>query len=376
MRVLYDYQIMYLQRYGGISRYHYELLSELNSAYKEDSFSACVDICNNYYFRKFGKHHNKYIDKVRRKFIDDNGLNERETIKCIKNAIKSGRPYDIIHPTYYYADYLLKQKREFGNVKFVITVHDMIYELFNLPDDSLVKQKRNILEQSDGIIAISQKTKEDLLEIYPQLKSKPIKVIYHGKNNDDLILNQDNRYDFVNRDYFLFVGNRSGYKNFSVVLKAFSKVNEIEQGKYELICAGGGEFNSDELEEIARLNIVDKVFQYSLDDNALKQAYKNAKAFIFPSKYEGFGLPILEAYSQDCPVILSEASCFPEIAGDASVYFNPENVDQLAEKILFITQMEKEQRDKLLIRQRERLSLFSWKKTAIETYDFYKEIVD
>ena len=113
-----------------------------------------------------------------------------------------------------------------------------------------------------------------------------------------------------------------------------------------------------------------------MNDLELQNLYAHALCFIYPSAYEGFGIPILEAYRANCPVLLNEASCFPEIAQEAAVYFHLDDqlsdLDQVMEDFLRMTDRE---RDSLLEKQRERLSCFSWQKSAQKLIDLYNSLV-
>ena len=126
----------------------------------------------------------------------------------------------------------------------------------------------------------------------------------------------------------------------------------------------------------AQKNISNKVFVFSsIDDNTLALLYRKAEMFVYPSLYEGFGIPILEAFSNQCPVVLSKASCFPEVAGDAAEYFEATNVGALIQSITKILD-NKSYRDELVAKGNERLKLFTWDNTAKETVKTYKKAIE
>lgn len=114
--------------------------------------------------------------------------------------------------------------------------------------------------------------------------------------------------------------------------------------------------------------------QMNVSDEELAYIYSKAEMFVFPSLYEGFGIPIVEAMSCNCPVVLSNASCFPEIAGDAAVYFDPNKSEDMAEKIDEVLQSEKLKK-KLIYKGKQRAKLFTWNKNAKAIYDIYKELI-
>ena len=139
-----------------------------------------------------------------------------------------------------------------------------------------------------------------------------------------------------------------------------------------LVCAGGGTFTSLERKEIERLRLTDKIIQMDTDDTVLAYLYTRAQAFVFPSLYEGFGIPILEAFACGCPVLLSKRSCLPEVGGDAARYFDPASVSNLVEiltEVLEDSSLANDMRTDGL----NRLKLFSWDNTALKTIETYKK---
>lgn len=141
-----------------------------------------------------------------------------------------------------------------------------------------------------------------------------------------------------------------------------------------LVCVGGGGFEESEKALLKSLDIDKRTYQYSIDDNTLGEFYRNAVAFVYPSLYEGFGIPILEAFTCECPVVLSNSSCFPEVAEDSAVYFNPVDevsIKEAVEKVIY----DEDLRKKLKYKGIQRVKSFSWEKTAQETELLYKSIL-
>jgi len=171
------------------------------------------------------------------------------------------------------------------------------------------------------------------------------------------------------KDYILFVGHRDSYKNFNRFLEAVSPL--LLKYDLKLLCTGPI-FNNVELEFINNLNINDKVIHIFVAEDKLKDLYSNALFFVYPSLYEGFGIPILEAFSSGCPVLLSNASCFPEIAGDAAIYFDPYSLEDMQQKIRDLL-LSSSRQDEYRKKGYDKIKQFSWKKTAIETYDLYSD---
>lgn len=363
MKVLYDYQALFLQKYGGVSRYFYEVINGIRKMHPEDDLEVNAAVSINYYFR------NEITMRKKRLRHGNAFLNNLGIYASLQKSVLFRRRFDIIHPTFYYDDYLFKYPTLLCGSKIVVTIHDMIHERMG-EDHSTIEAKRKSLYRADGIIAVSEYTKNDMLDIYPDLIKKPIKVIYHGNSLEDSLAEMDS--DFPVK-YILFLGRRDGYKNFDVLIEAFKRVNNII-GDLFLVVSGGGDFSEEELAKINRAGIGNRIRKKDLSDEMLAKAYKGALAFVFPSKYEGFGIPIVEAFSQGCPVILSNSTCFPEIAGDAGVYFNPDSPEGLAQRIVDICYNES-LRKKLIEAGRERLNSFSWERSAIETREFYCSLI-
>ncbi len=362
MNILFDYQILMLQKFGGISRYYYELMNEMQKKEGSHVFLPVV-ASQNYYFRNVIKPESKLHFRV------DTIRNKLKTLYCF-----GSKNIDIIHPTYYFPDYLkLISEKKRKKTKVIITVYDLICELFypDLDMGGLEKRKETILN-ADGIIAISEHTKKDLLKVYPELNPEKIKVIYLATSMEKPEKDIDT--SFLPKKYILFVGKRSLYKNGNTLLRAFSEISK-KYSDVSLVMAGGSTFNEEELEIIKEGKFEDRVIQKNLSDDELYYAYRNAECFVFPSLYEGFGIPILEAFYCDCPVVLSNSSCFPEIAQDAAVYCDGENVDSMVEAIGELLS-DDEKREEYRLKGRRRLAHFSWEKVANETLNFYKYIIE
>lgn len=350
MKVLYDEQIFSSQKIGGISRYFYELIKRNEEAIFPIIYS------DNFYLKKtfnlkFGKKIKHFLKKINQ-------------FKVKKFLIKGN--YDIFHPTYY-NNYFLKYLK----TPFIITVHDMIHEIYAdsyfRNDTDISKLKRELCEKADGIIAISEHTKRDLIKIF-NINSNKIKVIYHGSN----LKKETKKIDLPKR-YILFTGSRSLYKNFDLFIEAVSNLLQKDKKLY-LVCTGK-EFDKNEKNKLKKLNIDDKVYQILANDNEMYTIYHNAECFVFPSLYEGFGIPILEAWESECPIALSNTSCFPEITSDAGEYFNPQDKESIKKAVENIIYNPKRKRE-LVEKGKERLKNFSWDKTYQETLDFYKEILE
>jgi glycosyltransferase involved in cell wall biosynthesis len=248
----------------------------------------------------------------------------------------------------------------------------MIHELF--PDmvkgDNTATQKKKVIECATKIIAISENTKTDIIKFY-DIDPKNIVVIPLATSlqthTPDITLN-------LPQKYILFVGYRRAYKNFTFFINSISSLLYEEKDLY-LICAGGGVFSYDEMQLLNDLKIKMQVLHYPIaNDSTLSQLYKKAILFIFPSLYEGFGIPVLEAFSCGCPVAASNCSSLPEVGGEAVNYFDPCNSDSI-QKVVEDIVHNKSLQDSIRIRGYQRLKLFSWEKTALDTKNVYDNLL-
>jgi glycosyltransferase involved in cell wall biosynthesis len=391
MKILYDHQIFSLQKYGGISRYFCELLTRFTDV-PANEFSIALRISLNEYLLGSQKLDSFWSNKSsiqenarmvamanatarneRIGILQTNALswlNQRESERLLKQ-----QNFDLLHPTYYnpYFTKLL------GGKPYVITVYDMIHEIY--PDyfprkDPIVAWKRQVLEEADAVIAISASTKKDIVRL---LHTDPdrIRVIHLGISlveKPDMIPSTQPHPSAAKKPYLLFVGNRAGYKNFDLFLRASAGILHRERD-LKISCAGGGAFTERESALFRDLEIAGRVEHVQTDDRGMQLLYRQALAFIFPSLYEGFGLPVLEAFSSNCPVILSNTSSLPEVGGDAALYFDPSDQNSLTlalERVL----TDQDLREQLILRGRERAKAFSWEKTAQATADLYKTLVN
>lgn len=353
------------QKFGGVTKYFSELMKNLPEGYE---FNLPILISENQYLKEDNDFFNKNIISLPEKYIGKSyikklifKLNERKSFASINS-----HQYDLFHPTFY-NNYFLKQNLK---IPFVLTVHDLIEYKFEKKyfsrDSSMKYQMKNAILKAERIIAISHHTKKDLIN-YFDIKPEKIDVIYHGYNISDKPT-YTNKYG----DYILFVGKRERYKNFTTFAKAISHLLNKDRN-IKLICIGRS-FTADEIDLLKTLKILSQTIVMHVDELKLNQLYKHAKLFVFPSLYEGFGMPILEAMANDCPICLSNTSCFPEIADNAGDYFDPnleESILHSIEKVYYNT----EYRNKLIENGRQRLQNFSWKKTALETGSTYRKCI-
>ncbi len=382
MKILYDYQIFSLQKFGGISRYFIEIIKNLPSNIQGE---ISVEFSDNEYLKNSGIVSNlkndfepyRPVDKMLRglkfkgkkrllnliygnsinNFIDTKKLNKQFSIERIQQ-----QNFDIFHPTYYdsyFLNYLNKKP-------FILTIHDMIHEIYPelLNDPELIRSKAILAKKANHIIVVSEQTKQDVIDIL-KIPEKKISVIYHANSLKKTIISELN----LPEKFILFIGNRGGYKNFLFLSEALAPILK-ENNDLFIICVGET-FTQSELIFLERLNIKDHFISIFVKDNELFEVYQKAVCLIYPSYYEGFGIPILEAFSANCPVLASNQSCFYEIGKDAILYFDPKNLNEITEKvneILNNKNLAKELSQKGLLRSK----MFSWKLSAEKTASVYE----
>ena len=360
--VIYDFQA-FMSMYGGVPRYFAEIINEISKSEKYKVKIGSVGSYNTY----MNKYHyvialpgwTRKLEFVKKLIPLLNRLYMKLLVLIYKDAI--------FHVTYY-NPYLL----EYKPTHLVCTVYDMILEKFpNLfPDaETAISNKKKYIYESERIFAISECTKRDLLKIYPDIDEQKVRVVYLATD-----MRTSEECEPSNTAYFLFVGDRKSYKNFGVLVKALAYIKNEYNINLQLKCIGGGKFDQEESDAINGLGLNNQVVQLVANDAELAWYYQNAICFVYPSMYEGFGIPILEGFACGCPEILCDASCFPEIAGDAAVYFKDDDYVDLAKKMhAFYTD------DKLRMMYKEKgyqqLKNYSWTKSAELTMSGYDESI-
>lgn len=363
MKILYDDEVFFRQRFGGVSRVFAELINGVAASnevlfrcgYSENEYLLNLmpntpSFLRNYQFPLKGK-------LIRALY---GNYSHRLT-----NNLLAQQKVDVFHPTFY-ADYYLPH---LGKTPLVFTVHDLIHEQTkgNAHYTAMANIKAKNIKKADQLIVVSEYTKKDLLKHYPEVKEDHVHVIYLAQS-----LPAEGRKPMNLPDnYLLFTGERGGYKNFVSLLHAFAQLKTKFPNLY-LFCAGSSTFTQKELHIAAELGVADWLLHARLSEHELRYAYQHARAFIYPSTYEGFGMPLLEAFDAGVPVIANNATSLTEVAGDAALMVNAENTNELAHSISEIL-LNKSLAETLQKKGKERVKNFTWEKHIQQTISVYQK---
>jgi glycosyltransferase involved in cell wall biosynthesis len=264
---------------------------------------------------------------------------------------------------------------------FVVTIHDLIHFSFDMHRVStlpvVVYRLKKIayrlafsqaVKRSKHLITVSHYVKDQIVENFG-VDAEKISVTYEA--GDGLVVPAISSIDPEPKPYFFYVGNAHPHKNIEFLLQAFS-VFRKQHPEYSLVLAGKRNYFWEQTELYAAEHNLSEnvVFKGYVDDNKLGQLYSNATAFVFPSLSEGFGLPLLEAMLHKCPVISSSATCLPEIAGEAALYFDPKDVKSLVEAMEHLVN-DMEFRNGLISKGTVQAARYSWKSMASLTLEIY-----
>ena len=366
MRVLIDARL-FGPKHTGIGRYSQNLVNNLVKLAPQHQFilithdSAQIDSQEN-------------LSVIKTK-IGHYGFSEQ--LKLIQ-LINSQKP-DLVHFTHF-------NHPIFYNKPFVVTIHDLIKSEFK--DFSASTRTRVIYElkhfvyqkvinhainKSISVITPSNYSKTRILSAYPACSSQKITAIYEGADQFENI-RVKKMFDYkkysIKDNYCLYIGNSYPYKNLTLAVEAIKKIPELQ---FVIV----SKFNKN-LNDIKNLTNGSKqfVFLENLDDAEIASLYQGSMFFLFPSKSEGFGVPGLEAMAMKTPVVCSDAGPLPEIYGDAAIYFNPESVDDLEEKIRFLLKNYKKEKNRLIDLGTKQLKKYSWRKTAEQTLIIYENSIN
>lgn len=381
MKILYDYQAFQMQKVGGVSNCFAELIAHLPESVqweiglKENGNVHLIEkgllpslktpslTGDNFLMQKhfYGKGTIfRFLNEHFEGFPSSEHINKKYSVELLKE-----QNFDLFHPTFfdpYFLPYL-------GDKPFVLTIHDFITDKFKEPNHVQTLWRKVLAPKASHLIAVSEKTKQDVVDIL-HIPDDKISVIYHGVS----VPNNIHFKPVIGGNYFLFVGRRDGYKNFKPMVIAMTSFLQ-KHPDFKLVCTAG-DFNNEEKALFEKLKIKNQIVHIFASYEELLNLYKYAKAFVYPSLYEGFGIPILEAYAMQCPVLLADESCFPEIAGDAALYFKLNDEENTLTRLLdsFID-MDSSSFETLIDKQNVRLKKYSWQEAAKQLAELYEMVI-
>lgn len=349
MNILLDNIVFSLQRAGGISVVWENIITGLQRSKLE---YECLEYPGNK-----GNIVRKAMEPFNRKTIKPLSM----WVERYSNlSVEAANPF-IFHSSYY-------RTCTNKNAINITTVHDFTYELFNKGLAAKVHkwQKFRAIRNSDVIVCISENTKQDLLKFLPDVKPETVRVIYNGVSEDYKQV-ETHRWDSLG-EYVVFVGSRQPYKQFQFTVEA------IKDTPYKLAIVGGKLSEA----EIAFLDSSigrDKyVYTGFLTNEELNELYNQAVCLAYPSAYEGFGIPVLEAQRAGCPVIAYNASSIPEVIGETPLLLNTLTVSEFHDKLNLLKQGSI--RHEVISAGLENSQRFSWKKMGDEYVELYRELLD
>lgn len=358
MRIYLDNIVFNLQEAGGISVYWAEIIKRLLKDNKDAQFIES-SICSNIF--------RQALDIRQENILIESTL----PIKILRYLPlqKSITRFSIFHSSYYR---ICNQ----ANVFNITTVHDFIYEIYRkgLPKYVHTNQKKQAIKKASGIICVSENTKKDLLTFNPFLDESKVTVIYNGVSDDfypihkthTKIISEDIKV-VLDKRYILYVGSREHYKRFDITINV---VSELED--YCLVIVGGKDLTKDERGYLEK-NLRGRYYHFKcLRNKDLNTLYNHAFCLLYPSLYEGFGIPILEAMKAGCPVIATYISSMHEICGDAGLMVGEADTENI---ICEIKKLEADNfKDHIVQLGFNQAKKFSWNKCYQETMQFYEKV--
>ena len=362
IRVLYDEQIFLLQEHGGISRYFTELIK----AFEQDNTLGVVPLISSKSVRNeylLGETKISNLHKVKSK-IGSVFVLITQLLFNRKNVFGA----DILHATFYLPGFLGR----FLGVPRAVTLYDMIPENTDRPKGSRNPHfaKRKYMTQADLILSISNASTSDMQREYGL--SLEIPTTYLGVGPE--FMPNLPKLSWLPKRYLLFVGNRAGYKDCKLAFEAFADVAERNPDLY-LQLVGGGALSPEETSLAKDLGIHGRIQQNSVSNEDLPAVYSNAAGLIYPSRYEGFGLPLVEAMASGVAVLASQTPINNEICGDSATFFPVGDRQKLAMEMSNLISGARDFQDKIasgLVRSKD----FTWHKCAEKTAGEYRKLLN
>lgn len=364
LRVVFDHSIFVEQKQGGITRYLARLATHLPEFGVIPKIVAPLHISVR--LRDFAP------DTVWGRFMRSPTTNRKRLAKALGLLLDAplSRRFgaDIVHETYHSRFRTAPRK-----TKVVSTVHDMTHELFPdlfVPKGRVIQWKTASVNRADWIICPSENTRQDLVRFHPHVEGQ-VSVVHLGFDPPPPLLEDSPRPH--DRPYLLYVGMRRDYKNFTGLVEAFAASTRLSRD-FDVVCIGDGPFRPSERDALASAGVAGNFLQFEADDPTLQRWYRHAHLFVYPSLYEGFGIPPLEAMAVGCAVVAMKVSSVPEVCGDAAEYAVPGERDSLRTALEHVAYSQ-ERAEMLRALGHERLKQFSWDKCARETSEIYRGLL-
>ena len=372
MQVVADGLVYQIQNRGGVSR----LFSEILPRMCDIDETLNISLLTQGRLRQPLPQHERIVHRV---------IPEIERCLCPRRMWKSIVPWvraltrrlwvgsgagKIWHSTYFTMHRIWKGSS-------VVTVHDMIFErfpeFFKGPGADLIRErKKRCVESADAVICVSETTRQEVHGFY-KLANDRVCVVPNACSD---VFRRIEEFDDtcelpIDGPFLLYIGQRSEYKNFDLLIKAYaswSKKNDLM-----LVLVGGRPWSEEERKRLAQLNIHSRVhILANVTDKDLCRLYNKAAALVYPSLYEGFGIPLLEAMACGCPIVASKIPSTIEVAGDCPVYFNPSETDHLIDALDLVV-YEGHHSDRILAGL-EKIKTYSWDSTARKTLNVYRSV--
>lgn len=356
MNLVLDNIIFALQRAGGISVYWYELLRRMKRDNLPFQMIDPPGATSNIFREK--------LDFDRAMLIEDRAPPLWLSRYLAYPAAKDGQ--FLYHSSYY-------RRPQSADATNVVTVYDFTYERYRrgAPKWAHSMQKKAAVKAASGIICISESTKRDLLGFYPEIPESKIQVIYLGASELYRPLHTADRRlapdGLLDAPFVLFVGGRDSYKNFRLALESTAMLQH-----YRLVSVGGGELKPGEAELSQKLLPGRHMHLPVADNERLNWFYNCAHALLYPSGYEGFGIPIIEAMAAGCPVVAAKVSAIPETCGGAGALVDEIRPDAFADQLLKLENTEF--RSGMIRKGYAQANRFSWETCYRETLSFYEKV--
>jgi mannosyltransferase len=326
-----------LQKRGGISTYFDNILLNLD-------FKCCIGL----YRKNFISFKPDSVS-----YYNNSFFKEFDSVPVNNN-------FKIFHSSYYRCP-----DKNFKNFN-IVTVHDFIHEKISKSIFSYkhILLKKQAIKSANHIICVSKNTKNDLLNFFPNLMEKDISVIYHGVSNKFFKIKED---DFSYKPYVIFVGNRTKYKNFELALQTLSLLPK----NISIYIVGTSPLNFYELMLIKRYKIENRYqFIFNLDLKTLNEYYNNAIALLYPSEYEGFGFPVIEAMKSGCPVIILRKSTVTELVNGSKVILKEKDAYDIYLSILDLLNLN--YRKPIILSNLNYSLRYSWESSIANHLSLYK----